>query len=578
MEKGSNILNIFKEVIGFTDATATNATSQTLSSQSGSSRAKVSQKLLLLFLLLLAFSWCTAFDYSHTVQAAANSSSASQPFSNPIFPGDHPDPTIIRVGHTYWTTSTSGDWGPEFPLFRSDDLHYWTQIGSIFPSTPSWASGSFWAPELVNDGHRIVVYYAARKRDGPLCVAAATAIQPEGPYTDHGPLICQSDGSIDPSMVRDEHGQPFLVWKEDGNSIGKPTPIWVQPLTDDLLHLTGSKTQLIVNDTNTWEGSVVEAPYVLRHAGSFYLFYAGNACCGVACHYAEGVARASHLLGPWMKDPANPIIGPNAAWRCPGHGTAVETPSGSDYFLYHAYPTVGSVYLGRESVLDTIQWTPDGWPVINGGRGPGGGADQQEDLATLPPLIDNFDRDQLAPGWTWPIGRRPTWQVGGDKLILDSFADDHPAFLAQPLLTASYEASVGVQRGCDATQGLGIVGRTGREVTLSRSGNHLELWSLRGTNRTSLWQAELAPAEVVWLRINASGQHDFTYSYSFDRQHWIDAGATLDVAGLLAGDQGLRVGLVATGSAGTHACFVHFGLKATPNSIIPHSTNAMRVH
>src|ERR1700677_77096 len=104
--------------------------------------------------------------------------------SNPILPGDHPDPTIVRIGNTYWTASTSGDWAPEFPLYRSTDLHTWTAAGAIFPQTPAWASGSFWAPELVFDRARVLVYYVARKRDGPLCVAVATARYAEGPYTD----------------------------------------------------------------------------------------------------------------------------------------------------------------------------------------------------------------------------------------------------------------------------------------------------------------------------------------------------------------------------------------------------------
>jgi len=77
---------------------------------------------------------------------------------NPIIPGDHPDPTIIRVGNSYWTASTSGDWAPEFPLYRSGDLRHWTATGAIFPQAPDWASGSFWAPELVNDHGRILVY------------------------------------------------------------------------------------------------------------------------------------------------------------------------------------------------------------------------------------------------------------------------------------------------------------------------------------------------------------------------------------------------------------------------------------
>lgn len=122
-----------------------------------------------------------------------------------------------------------------------------------------------------------------------------------------------------------------------------------------------------------WEAGVVEGPFVLRHAGRFYLFYAGNACCGTSCNYAEGVARAGSLLGPWEKDPANPIIAANHHWKCPGHGSIVHTTDGRDVLVYHAYPANGSDSAGRESLLDTITWGADGWPTVNGGHGPGGG-------------------------------------------------------------------------------------------------------------------------------------------------------------------------------------------------------------
>jgi xylan 1,4-beta-xylosidase len=99
----------------------------------------------------------------------------------------------------------------------------------------------------------------------------------------------------------------------------------------------------------------VEAPYVLRHDGKFYPFYAGNACCDVNCHYAEGVARADHLLGSWEKGPANPIIAPNDEWKCPGHGSVVQDREGRDYLLYHAYPVKGSaVWAARSTRPDTV--------------------------------------------------------------------------------------------------------------------------------------------------------------------------------------------------------------------------------
>jgi xylan 1,4-beta-xylosidase len=479
---------------------------------------------------------------------------------NPILPGDHPDPTIVRIGNTYWTASTSGDWAPEFPLYHSTDLHHWTAAGAVFPQTPEWASGNFWAPEMVSDQGRVLVYYVARKRDGPLCVAVATAAHAEGPYTDHGPLLCQPDGSIDPSFVRDEHGQPFLIWKEDGNSENKLTPIWAQPLTSDLLHLTGDKTQLLVNDPESWEGGVVEGPYIFRHAGRFYLFYAGNACCGAACHYAEGVARANHLFGPWEKDPANPIIRPNAAWKCPGHGTAVETASGKNYFLYHAYPATGTVYLGRESVLDAISWGSDGWPTINEGHGPSGGVLPGEAAAVQRPLVDEFRQRMLDPEWKWPIGRAPVFHVGDGRLTLQAAADDAPVFLGRTLMASAGVATVSVDTSGGAEGGLGLIGGAKSELVLMKRGTSLELLHATSKAREVLWQTDIGRASAVWLRVSSAGNAEATFSYSLDGKQWQTAKAGVSLAGLPAWDQGLRVGLVIDGAKSTSASFTHFSL------------------
>ena len=89
-----------------------------------------------------------------------------------------------------------------------------------------------------------------------------------------------------------------------------------------------------------------------------------------SCDYKLGVARAKQLLGPWERNPANPILGGNSRWQCPGHGSVVETPDGRDFLLYHAYRTVGFQFIGRQGLLDAIAWTADGWPTINNGQGP----------------------------------------------------------------------------------------------------------------------------------------------------------------------------------------------------------------
>ena len=126
--------------------------------------------------------------------------------------------------------------------------------------------------------------------------------QSSGPWSDHGPLVCDPDGSIDGFAITGEDGRRYLIYKEDGNSRKMPTPIWAQRLTEDGLKLTGERTELIRN-TATWEGAVVEGPFILPHNGYFYLFYAGGACCGSGCNYAEGVARSKQLLGPYREGP-----------------------------------------------------------------------------------------------------------------------------------------------------------------------------------------------------------------------------------------------------------------------------------
>src|SRR5437764_10658870 len=136
-----------------------------------------------------------------------------------VLPGDHPDPSVIKIGDTYWASATTSNWMPAFPLLTSKDLVNWKTVGHVFYTLPSWADYYFWAPELSYDKGKVYVYYAAHKKNGNLCVAVARADRPEGPYTDLGPLMCQEDGSIDAFPMRDKDGKLYLIWKEDANSI-----------------------------------------------------------------------------------------------------------------------------------------------------------------------------------------------------------------------------------------------------------------------------------------------------------------------------------------------------------------------
>src|SRR5947207_979711 len=436
--------------------------------------------------------------------AAAAESGAT--YTNPVLAGDYPDPCVIRVGKEYWATATSSEWGPQFPLLHSRDLVNWKIVGAVFPKRPAWAIANFWAPEISEYHGRYFIYYVGRKKDGPLSVAVATADVPEGPYIDHGPLVSQQDGSIDPMTVTDEKGDRYLVWKEDGNSRKLPTILWGQQLSDDGTKLVGEMKELMRNDT-PWEGAVVEGPFVLRRGEWFYLFYSGSGCCGRGCAYALGVARSHALRGPWEKNPANPILSGNEHWKCPGHGSIVTDERGRYFLLYHAYDARTFVYTGREMLLDEVKFGGDGWPAINDGKGPSAVAPSPLGITQTQKeysFFDDFTSEHLGPRWQWPQGNQPSIRLdraNGGQLVLaptgEHASDPIGAVLAWPTTSGGYEATTvidahGLKLG--ALAGLSAFGDPGNALGVAVGEGKALVWRREKNQQKSV--AEMAG--VIW--------------------------------------------------------------------------------
>jgi xylan 1,4-beta-xylosidase len=490
-------------------------------------------------------------------------------YQNPVIPGDHPDPSIIRVGNDFWATCTSSEWGPEFPLIHSKDLVNWETVGAVFPHRPGWAVGNFWAPEISEYKGRYAVYYVARERGGPLAVAVATADQPGGPYVDHGPLVAQPDGSIDPAPATDENGARYLIWKEDGNSRGQPTPIWAQPLNAEGTQLTGERHELIRNDSD-WEGSLVEGPFILRRNGWLYLFYSGNGCCGPGCHYALGVARSRTLLGPWEKNPLNPILSGNETWKCPGHGSIVLDQQGRYWLLYHAYASRGSVFTGREGMLDEVKFGADGWPTINDGNGPSGkalspfGVAQQKSRFSY---VDDFAGNALAAGWQWPQAREPSCQVKHGRLRLavhnrgTNFLD---ALLAHSTLTADYVAATVIETeplkpGWAA--GLAAVGNSENAMGVLVRDHRILTWRQDNGVTRQLDEQPAPPGKKLFLRLAVRDGYYFQPAFSADGKKWIPCGTGTDAKNLPPWDRSVRMALIVGGTSDAAAFFDSFSLK-----------------
>ncbi|MCA1603784.1 MAG: family 43 glycosylhydrolase, partial [Acidobacteria bacterium] len=267
-------------------------------------------------------------------------------------------------------------------------------------------------------------------------------------------------GSIDGFPVTDENGQRYLLWKEDGNSVSKPTPIWAQRLSADGTRLVGERKEILRN-TEAWEkhaslpyGDLVEGPAIVRRGGWFYMFYSGNFCCARECNYMLGVARSRTLLGPWEKNPKNPILAGNDTWKCPGHGTVVTDTQGRDWLMYHAYHAKDFVYVGRQAMLDEVRWNADGWPTINQGRGPSARASSPLPVRQTKmeyKFFDDFNTPRLRSGWQWPHAfvpvatidtRRKGWLVLSPNVTQP---ETTLAVLARSTTVGDYEATTLVQ-------------------------------------------------------------------------------------------------------------------------------------
>jgi xylan 1,4-beta-xylosidase len=490
-------------------------------------------------------------------------------YQNPVIAGDHPDPSIIRVGKDYWASCTSSAWGPMFPLLHSTDLVNWEQTGAVLSHRPGWATGDFWAPEISEFHGKFFVYYAARQTNGRLAVAVATASQPGGPYTDRGPIIAQEDGSIDPMPVTDTNGLRYLIWKEDGNSRNQPTPIWAQRLNDDGTRLLDQPHELIHNDA-AWEGGVVEGPYVLRHGGWFYLFYAGNGCCGAGCNYALGVARARSLPGPWQKNPANPILAGNETWKCPGHGSIVQDQQGRCFFLYHAYSTVGTIFTGREAMLDEVKFGVDEWPAINHGSGPSVRAPSPfgtVQKAAGAGFSDDFTGGYLDSGWQWPQQNEPIHELKNGRLLLAASGGGTnfvAAVLARPTIAADYVATAACETatlrpGCAI--GLCAFGDSENAMGAAFCDGRIIIWRRAVGSVRELARQPAPAASKLYLRLSARDGFRFQFQASADGENWQSCGGPVDAKSLPPWDRSVRVALTVGGTANAEGTFDSFSMK-----------------
>lgn len=304
--------------------------------------------------------------------AVAAPTEAAQPQTRSSL-GDFPDPHIVADGSRWYAYATNGQ-GRNVQLLRSDDRVRWTALADAMPTLASWVRpGLTWAPEVIAAGGGWRLYYTARDRvSDRQCVGVAVASSPEGPFVDSraAPLVCQvaQGGTIDASPFRDTDGRLYLSFKNDGNCCGQPTTLYAQELSADGLALQGSPVALLTNQPATWEGAVIEAPTLWRHAGRLLLFYSANDYGGAA--YAVGLAECATPLGPCTRAAGQPFLKSRSDIRPaligPGH-QALFSAGGQTYIAYHAWQVAADGTRGgvRFMYIDRLDWV-GGTPVVGG--------------------------------------------------------------------------------------------------------------------------------------------------------------------------------------------------------------------
>ncbi|MFC3442065.1 glycoside hydrolase family 43 protein [Sphingobium rhizovicinum] len=377
-------------------------------------------------------------DFRYDGHAQERVTPAPGEYRNPILSGYYPDPSITRVGDSYYLVNSSFAHYPGLPVFQSTDMVHWRQIGNAidrpnqFDFSGLRTSRGMFAPDIsYHDGLFYLVGTCIDCRGN----FVMTARDPAGPWSN--PTWLPFEG-IDPSIYW-EGDRAFIV----NNRPPDETPrydghraIWVQEFDWRALKMTGPSTQIVNGGVDIAQKPAwIEGPHLLKRDNYYYLIAAEG---GTGDKHSEVVFRSRDLRGPFTPYAGNPILSqrslsPDRAHpvTSAGHAKLVQTQAGDWWATFLATRPYGpDLYnIGRETFLLPVQWR-DGWPHILPDGAPIPFAAPRPKLPTsqtdAPPTSGDFSYradfsgTRLDPAW---IGlrtpARPFYRLEGRALVID---------------------------------------------------------------------------------------------------------------------------------------------------------------
>ena len=491
-------------------------------------------------------------------------------YRNPILAGFHPDPSIARAGDRYYLVNSSFAFFPGIPVFESDDLVHWRQIGNVIerPSQLDFdglgMSRGVFAPAI--EYHQGTFYVANTAVDsGGNFIATAT--DPAGPWSD--PHWLPTIGGIDPSLFFDDDGRAYLLNNDAPE--GKPRydghrAIWMQEFDLAKMQPFGPRKVLIDGGVDPSTNPIwIEGPHIFKRGDWYYLNCAEG---GTGPQHSQVILRSRKVWGPYRPYDKNPILTQRdlPADRAhpitnAGHADLVESADGRWWATFLASRNYGEVHYntGRETFLLPVEWK-EGWPVILEpdreipyvAPGPG----FMSRTATQAPSTgnftwrDEFDKPALDRAWMYVRVPKRQWvDLTGHagRLAVSPLAEGldtrrNPAFLARRQQHTSFEASTALQVPVEQGTEAGIAAFQNEThwyfLGVRRKGKQSELFLEKSdrAGRRIVATATLPASDSLKLKI-AGDKADYSFGFDAGRGwQWLKQGEdgtllSTDVAG-----------------------------------------------
>lgn len=465
-------------------------------------------------------------------------------FRNPVLAGDHADPSVLKVDADYYMVHSSFDSVPGLLLWHSRDLVNWEPIGCAL----NRYVGTIWAPDLVRHNGRFYIYFPVLSENS-ITNMVVHADDIRGPWSEPVDLRI---GNYDPGHAVGPDGKRYL-FMSGGYRV---------PLAVDGFSATGPAEKVYDGWRYPEEWDVEtfaqEGPKVMKRGGYYYSVLAEGGTSGPPTSHMVIMARSKSIDGPWENSPYNPVVRTRSAsekWWSRGHATLVEGPDPSQWFLvYHAYEN-GYYTLGRQTLLEPVVWTDDGWvkskdldlakPVSM----PKGGTAVPHGVA----FSDDFSTDKVGLQWSFhrPSGDiRQRYRIENGALVLRASGTSPKDCSPFAFATGdhAYEMEVEIELGDGASAGLMVFYNERFFAGLGMSEwNLLEL--LRG--EVSKFEKPKAIGKRFFLRLR-NDHHVVTVWHSPDGKQWTKHWMQYEVSGyhhnVGGGFLSLRPALFAAGS------------------------------